>query len=356
MLFERSEVEQIKTESYLPFSKWFPFALGAAYGLLLRMLFSGHILHGFKSSDVMSASFAVFMPIAIGAITIYFAEKKEQRSFLFYMAAPCVSVSLFVGGTAILLIEGSICIAMALPLFLIQGSIGGLFMGIICRLTKYKKHTVNSLAILPFIIAIGESGKPLPNAIQESRESIHINQKPDVIWHHINFPLNIYPEELVNGFAYKIGVPYPIEARTINPIVGGKRQLMWQRGVTFEEEIEAYDENKFIQWKYIFNDKSFPAGSMDDHVAIGGKYFDLVNTSYRLTEESGGTRLEISVKYRVSTNFNWYAEPWANFLVTDTAKTILNFYKQRSEPTVLANPLFKRTVNKAGGFASSRVC
>jgi len=50
--------------------------------------------------------------------------------------------------------------------------------------------------------------------------------------------------------------------------------------------------------------------------------------------EMGGTHLEISVKFRVSTSFKWYAKPWANFLISDTAEAILHFYKNRAESTI----------------------
>lgn len=138
-----------------------------------------------------------------------------------------------------------------------------------------------------------------------------------------------------NGIAYKIGVPYPIEARTIEARVGGKRQLLWQRGVSFEEEITDWQENRHIAWKYLFTPESFPKGSLDDHVVIGGQYFDIEDTSYTLTPERNGTRLTVQVGTRVSTNFNWYADLCARYLIGDTAETILNFYKQRAQAIAL---------------------
>ena len=322
-----------ENNNQLPYSKWMPFIIGAAYGIILRLIFTGSLLHGHGTSDVMTSAFVKFTPLAIGAITVYLAERTKRRSIGFYLTGPWLTLLLFVLGTALMLIEGSVCIIMAMPLFMALSSIGGLIMGLVCRLTKYKRTTLNSMMILPLVMAVSEIGQPIPEHIQEIKQSIHINAPAEVIWHHVNFPTNIKPDELKGGFAYMIGVPYPIEARTLNPAVGGKRELKWQRGVHFEEIIDAYDVNRFIEWTYVFTPDSFPAGSLDDHVAIGGKYFNLENTSYRLTPEANGTRLDISVKYRVSTDFNWYAQPWAAFLITDTAKAILKFYKHRAENT-----------------------
>lgn len=335
-------------QALFPFSKWMPFFFGAVYGFLMRLIYKGQVLQGDWSSDVMSMSFAVFTPMAVGAITVYFAERNRRRSVAFYIVGSWVSLFFFVLGVSLIKLEGFVCIVLATPLFMILAAFGGVIMGIVCRKSKHKNTTVNSLALLPFVVALGEMGQPLPEHIQEVKQSIHINAPAEAVWHHINFPTDIKPEELKGGFAYKIGVPYPIEARTMSPTVGGKRELKWQRGVHFEEIIEAYTENQFIQWKYVFTPDSFPLGSLDDHVAIGGKYFNLENTSYRLTPEAGGTRLDISVKYRVSTGFNWYANPWAEFLITDTADAILSFYKQRSERMVIMtknNSLYPQTTS-----------
>jgi hypothetical protein len=122
-----------------------------------------------------------------------------------------------------------------------------------------------------------------------------------------------------------------MEAVTVDTPQGRVRKLRWQRGVHFDEPIVAWDENRFIQWHYLFAADSIPAGALDEHVRIGGQYFDLLDTSYRLAPEAGGTRLSIHVTYRVSTHFNWYAGTLARVLVNDSARTILGFYKQRSE-------------------------
>lgn len=325
--------KRIKFPFTLSFSWWKPFVFGGIYGLLQRMIYSGD---GNSNSILatMSLSFAVLVPFAIGAITIYWSEKSHRRTYKYYFFAPWISVGLAVIGTAITLLEGSICIAMALPLFLMLGSAGGLTMGFICRNTSITSETVKIVAAFPFLMAIGEINMPAQHFYTTESNSIFIEAPPHAIWQNINYPLNIRPTELTNGFAYFIGVPYPIEARTLTTGIGGVRHLIWQKGVTFDEDITEWEDNKKISWKYRFNDNSFPKGSMDDHIVIGGKYFDLINTSYTLTPERNGTRLSIDVGYRVTTKFNWYAKPWAKFLIINTSTSILNFYKNRSEAQI----------------------
>jgi hypothetical protein len=329
---EQEEVKVWPSFVYNIISRY-SFLVGAGYGVLLRILASGKETLGVFTNplEVMSFSFAVLVPIAIGAITVYSEEQKNRRSFSFYIFGPWVSVLLGLAGTALIMLEGSICIAMAAPLFLALSSIGGLVMGLVCRYLYKPKLTVQSIALLPLIFALTEIGRPLNNDIKVIKSDIHIAATPEAIWRQIEFPKDIQPNELEGGVAYWVGVPYPVEAQVLQPKVGGIRHSVWQRGVTFDEEIIAWEKNRHIAWKYHFNEDSFPPGSMDDHVAVGGKYFDLEHTSYTLIPEPGGTRLEISVKIRVSTGFNWYAKPLATFITEDTAATILNFYKNRAE-------------------------
>jgi hypothetical protein len=75
---------------------------------------------------------------------------------------------------------------------------------------------------------------------------------------------------------------------------------------------------------------SFPPQALDDHVRIGGTYFDVLDTEYTLREISGGTEIRASMHYRVSTNFNWYVRPIAAFLVGNFEQTALTFYARRA--------------------------
>lgn len=307
--------------------------LGALYGLLLRLVFKGDkegILQGFSA---MTAAFALVAPFAIGAITVYVAERQDRQTIGYYIVGPWMAMTLFLTGTVITLIEGSICIIMASPLFFIGASIGGLCMGAICRMLPKPLHTMQAIAVLPLLLMLGERQIALPNDVQQVRQSIYIDAPAPVVWQLINYPLNIQPEEMKGGWAYLIGVPYPLEARTLDGKVGGKRRLQWQRGVSFDEQITEWQPNQKVAWTYQFQPDSFPPGSMDDHVMVGGDYFNLVDTSYTLTPHGKGTRLDVLVDYRVSTHFNWYAKPLAHAMIDNTAATILNFYKLRSEKT-----------------------
>ena len=58
---------------------------------------------------------------------------------------------------------------------------------------------------------------------------------------------------------------------------------------------------------------------------------DILDTEYLLEPAPGGTLLRVSMSYRVSTRFNWYARPLAAMLVGDFEEAALRFYARRAE-------------------------
>jgi hypothetical protein len=71
---------------------------------------------------------------------------------------------------------------------------------------------------------------------------------------------------------------------------------------------------------------------MDEHVVVGGKYFDLYDTTFDLIPVSEKlTRIEITSHYRVSTGVNFYGVPVARLIAKDFMMSILQLYKNRSE-------------------------
>lgn len=306
----------------------------------MRLLFGGLGIFTFAgkgtANGVMLAAFVILVPIVVGVLTIYNLDHAEL-SLASAIYKPWIPTLAFVAGTALLMLEGSICIAMALPIFLFAASVGGLLAYIAARSFRLTPGAMSAIMALPLVLGYFETMVPLPQNTFVAKDSVFIATKPDEVWNLINYAVQIQPEEMRGGLAYKIGVPYPMEAITQTADGRRIRRLKWQKDVSFDEPITAWEENRFIKWSYAFKPESFPPGSLDEHILIGGKYFDLIDTSYRLTPEGAGTRLEIVVNYRVSTNFNFYATSWAQILVDDAAATILGFYKHRSERQQIGN-------------------
>lgn len=314
------------------------FGAGALYGLLMRLAFALPMYRGQGgASGVMLASFVFLVPLLVGALSVYLLPA-AQRTLGRALVAPLVPVLVFVAGTAILLIEGSICIALALPIFLGAAMFGGLLGWALLRIASPSRSTVGAMLALPLLFGAVEQSTPLPDRHGETDASVFVAAPPETIWHLINDATAIRHEEMAQGLAWRIGVPFPQEAVTVDTREGRVRKLRWDKGVHFDEPILDWVANRYIRWRYVFAADSIPSGALDEHVLIGGRHFDLVDTSYRLTPEPGGTRLAIHVSWRVSTHFNAYAGAWADLLVGDAARTILAFYQRRAEAAAVPRP------------------
>lgn len=316
------------TPPILPFAKWQPVLAGALLGLMFRLVFfSGN--PGSKWS-AMAMGFVWLVPLAIGAITVYVAERQRRRTVGYYFYAPFLATALAVLGSLLTLIEGMICAILIVPLFGLLGMTGGVIMGMICRLTNWPRHAAYSFAVLPLIAAL-----ILPqnhdHQLGTIERSVLIQANPAQVWQQISNVRNIDPVEVQHAWAYRIGAPLPISGVTVETPQGRVRQIVWGKGVHFEEVVQQWEPERHVRWTYRFSADSFPAGALDDHVRLGGEYFDLHDTAYTLTQENDATRLHIRISYRISTDFDVYVNWLAKNLLGNFSEVILEMYKARSE-------------------------
>lgn len=317
-----------ETPPRLPFSRWWPVLGGALAGVLLRAgLFTGHPGDPFAA---MMGSFIYLSPLLVGAVTVYFAETIKRRTWVYYAESAALANLLYVVGTLLIMIEGWICAILIIPLFVLVGMVGGLIMGAVCRLTNWPTHTVYSLALLPLVFGFLETDVALPTHIATVERSVVIDAPPATVWRHLNYTPHIDEKE-ADAWIYRIGAPLPQTGITEREAQGLVRTVTMTKGVRFEQRVVEWEENRRARWFYRFDEHSFPPGSLDEHVVIGGHYFDMQEGEFTLTPRGDGTELSMRIRYRLSTQFNWYAAPLARALMGNLEETVLEFYRRHSE-------------------------
>jgi uncharacterized protein YndB with AHSA1/START domain len=314
-------------EDVPPVRAWPWIVGGALYGVLLRVLFGALPA---STQGAMSAAFLVGTPFVIGALSIWGARDRELNFWLL-IRLPMTAVLLTLFGCAVTLLEGSICLVLMAPLFLLGGFVGGLVMALVLTVFGAQPVQLRALVVLPFFMLFAEEQVPLKDRQLELRQSVQIAAPPARVWREIMTARDIRADELPLSLTHLMGVPRPVEGVNVATPEGEVRHSRWDRGVRFEGKVRERREPEFIRWEYAFDAHSFPPGSMDEHVAIGGRYFDLQDTAFTLHESQGGTRLEIVAHYRVTSSVNFYAVPAATLLGHDFIATILGLYKLRSE-------------------------
>lgn len=312
----------------LPFRRSWPFAAGMLTGICLRMIFSG------KPGGVytaMTASFIYLAPFLVAAVTVYVAERSERRAWSYYMTVGAMSNLFFVLGALLIMIEGVICAIVIVPLFMAIGVFGGLLMGILCRMTNWPRRELYCLGALPLLLGAIETRLPAADRIRVVERSVVIDASPARVWREIHQAREIEPRELQDAWLFRIGAPLPLAGITEHTAGGLVRHIRMNKAVHFDQIVTDWKENRFVRWRYRFADDSFPAGALDEHVVLGGHYFDIEDTSYALAPRGARTELKIRMTYRVSTPFNWYADPVARALFGNLESALLDFYRIRSE-------------------------
>jgi len=313
----------------LPFSRWWPLLAGALMGVALRLVFAGSPGGPYAP---MQGAFIYLVPIAVGAFTVYVAETKQRRGWGYYAWAPVIANTLFVTGTMIILIEGLICAIIILPLFVVLGAVGGLLMGAICRATRWPRHAVYSFAVLPIVLGIVPTHEQEHQRLGTVERSLSVPAAPEIVWRQIHDARDIRPDEVDAGWIYRIGVPLPLAGVTQQTPTERVRKITMGKSIHFDQVVVEWQDDRHVRWTYRFHDDSFPPRALDDHVRIGGHYFDLIDTAYTLTPAGDGqaTVLTVRMSYRVSTQFNWYADGVARLLIGNFEEVILKFYQRRA--------------------------
>lgn len=312
----------------LPFSKVWPLVAGVLAGLLMRLLFSGKPGQAYAT---MLGAFIYLAPMLVGAVTVYAAERVQRRSWGYYFWAAFLANVLFVLGTLLIMIEGLICAVVILPVFALLGSVGGLAMGLVCRVTNWPQRALYGLGLLPLALGAVEPQWSLPEREHVLERSLLIQAPPERVWQEIHDARAIQPHEMEAAWFFRIGVPLPEAGVTQETPDGRLRQIRMGKAVHFDQVVTDWEDKRHVRWTHRYTADSFPAQALDEHVVLGGHYFDIGSTAYRLVPRGQATELRVTMTYRVSTPFNWYADPVARWMLDNFEGVLLRFYQRRSE-------------------------
>ncbi len=303
-------------------------SLGALYGLLMRVA---------MEAELMTIGFIFIVPIAIGFLTVWFSPEKLRIKWWYALVMPWLAAFLFLIGAMLTNLEGLICVAFIFPVVAVLGSVGGLCARILAGLKKaasaqQQSLVLASLVIIPFVSVPLENGLLGDNrSVKTVQSEIRIHAPKEVVWRNIIRVPAIQPQEQTTSFFHRIGFPKPIEATLSHEGIGGVRHASFERGVVFTETITDWRDQELISFSIKANTEAIPPTTFDEHVTIGGKYFDILQGTYRLEQQGDDVILHLWSEQRLSTNFNLYAGLWTGAIMQDIQSNILMVIKRRCE-------------------------
>lgn len=303
----------------------FGLTAGVVYAFLVMLL----VTH---SHENVSIAYIFILPLLLGAIPVLFSTKEQLQSYKAYLILPWgITLTFFFLAWAFGF-EGMICLTIIVAPFLALGTLGAF----VYRLIKLKKEGKGnklyvSLAI-PMLFLLIETNIQPTNQIHTVTTSIEINTNRAKVWEHLKNIKNIRPDEIETHFIHLIGIPKPLNGQLDKEEIGGVRSISWEKGIKFREQIKSWDEGIGFAYDINVDPNSIPPTTLDEHVMIGGKYFDVLEGSYKI-DKLGQTKslVTLSCTYRVTTNLNFYSKLWADFILDDFNEMILEVIKKRSE-------------------------
>jgi hypothetical protein len=294
-----------------------------------------HFFPQTQTLSVMTLGFLVVVPFAMGFITIYLVERRESQHRAVWVLLPWIPVLGGTLGVVLCFWEGLICGVLFLPLALLLATFGGLAGGFTAH-SKSSGNTKNIIVgcvlVLPLLITPWEQPVFSRNEIRHVETTILIHAPSDVVWRNIERVREIHANELPESWTRRMGFPSPIEATLSFEGVGGVRHASFAGGVLFIETIDKWDPNRRIGFSIHAEADQIPKTTLDDHVRVGGQYFDVLRGEYVIEALPNGTvLLHLSSDHRLSTDFNWYAQLWTDAIMRDIQQTILQVIRTRCE-------------------------
>ena len=307
-------------------------ALGVLYGIAIRLLWELDELN--EWGGLVTISFMFLVPFVIGYIRVHYECKvREDISHWKMITVAWQPIFIFLFVSVITLLEGSVCVAMALPAFMLFSSIGGVIAGSFNRRLKDRKNTaLMSVALFPLLIAPLEVNLVELSKTYKVQNEIIIMAKPSVVWSQLTNVKTIDPDELPFSLTSLIGIPRPIQANMNASGVGAVRTSKWEEGVEFKEVITAWEPDKKMVYSFDIDPDKIPDSALDKHVKLGGEYFSPLNGGYFISQDpNGNTVLRLETTLLDNTNFGIYSRIWGELIFRDFHTSLLKLIKSRSE-------------------------
>lgn len=304
--------------------------LPTIYAILLRLLFG--VSTWKELFDVMSVSFLFCLPLIVGALTIYLSSVENVENLAYRIMVPWIPIFLFFVITLFFALEGWACWLMVLPLFMVVASVGGLIGGYYKLKEKNNTLYVSLFVLLPFFIAPVENMIGKIPGTYKAYTYIDIQAPDSKIWKNVTRVKEIRADQDKGLLTQTLGFPRPVKAELNFEGVGAYREAIFTNGLVFHEAVSEYIDKK----KMVFSIKAYPheipSATMDEHVVIGGEYFDVLNGTYELEKLNNTTyRLHLYSHFKLTTTFNFYASWWAGWIMKDIQNNILQIVKSRAE-------------------------
>jgi hypothetical protein len=305
--------------------------IGLVAGVLYAWLCMLLVTHFHEN---VSIAYIFILPIVLGAIPVLFSTKEQLEAYIMWLLWPWLVTFTFFVLSFVAGFEGLICLVIIVGPFLLLGTLSAFVFRIVRLKSEGKGKKLYVSLMLPMVVLLIEANIQVTDQVYTVSTSIEINAPKGRVWENVKNVRDIQPDEIKPHFVHLIGVPKPLNGALDEEGVNGIRQITWDKGIKFEEKITAWNDGTGFAYDIDVDPASVPPSTLDEHVMIGGRYFDVLRGGYHIEKiDEGKSMVTLTCTYRVTTNLNFYSKVWADFILDDFNEMILEVIKGRSERT-----------------------
>jgi hypothetical protein len=312
---------------------WLSVVAGALLGCLYRAAFTLKGDGAQMALWTMSLGFLFLVPLAMGYLAVdqFLRRASAEVQWHQWFFLPWLSVFITAAVSVAVKWEGVICLIFAAPIMLISSMIGGVLARVLGRRRIRSVPGQFSVLTLPLLVILVESQIAAPVQIRTVETDVLIHAPAAQVWDNIRSVRRIDSSELPDSWVTRIGFPKPVAATLSHDGVGGVRQASFTGGLVFTETINQWEPESDLRFSIHANTDSIPPSTLDEHVTIGGAFFDVLDGEYRLEQRPDGTLLRLTSHERLSTHLNPYAGVWTDAVMRSIQRQILVVVHSRCE-------------------------
>jgi hypothetical protein len=301
----------------------------AVQGLLVAASLS--VVAVFVSAVVLKVyGYGLFIaaPFVIGLTTAYLANR--QGSIGLGKTWGVVVAGLGLGALALVgvALEGVICLALASPLILFMGFVGGLMGHAVALMRRPGRTTLTSFAVMPLLLT-GEVLLP-PRGDFESVESVDVAATPAAVWDSV---VHMGPIPDAPAVPFRWGLAYPMRGEIFGTGVGAVRRGVFSTGVAYERVTEWTPERK-LSFVVLSDPPTMRELSPYAHVNaphVNG-YFRTLDARFTMTPLANGkTRLTLATHHELDLEPALYWMPIAQWATHTNKVRVLNHFRDQAE-------------------------
>lgn len=318
---------------------WIGIGVGLLHGLITRLIFGFGGAHRssqwMNAYSVMTSAFILGTPLAMGFLSVWIAEAAGPVGWWRRILLPWASSLCGLAATMVLGWEGRICVLMLVPVMMVLSTLGGLSAVAVRRMFSRRDTQVRCavfVALLPFFAAPVEALRERSEEVRSVQNSVIVRATPERVWREIRSVPRIEEWEHRDSWIHRMGFPRPLEAVLEGSGVGSVRMARFEHGLLFVERVTAWEEPLRLAFTIRADTANIPPGTLDEHVTVGGPYFDVLSGVYEVRPLADGTvRLHLESSQRLNTRFNWYASLWTERVMSELQSYILDVVRRRAE-------------------------